>query len=165
MKISDIHSQAVIMCGISGAGKTHFARCLEKQGYTRLSTDALIWEKAGPGLFSLPKEEQRKLFRECAQEVRELLIGLLESGKKVVVDATHCRRSVRDEIRRLCAGVPVSPVFIYCHAPKNELWNRLSGRKGHGPDDLIVTPAELDEYWEGFERPQPDETDFVCLEQ
>ena len=43
MKKFDIQNQVVIMCGISGAGKTQFALGLVEEGYIRLSTDVLIW--------------------------------------------------------------------------------------------------------------------------
>ena len=151
--------QAIIMCGISGSGKTYYARKFEKSGYIRLSTDALIWDKTGSDLNSLAKEEQRKLFAQCNQEVRKRLVDLLKSGKKVVVDATHCKRSVRDEIRKLCKEEGVNPLFLYCNADKNELWRRLSRRKGTGPDDLIVTQEDFFKYWQGFEHPQEDESD------
>lgn len=161
MKASDISCQAVIMCGISGSGKTRFAMELERNGYRRLSTDAVIWNEVGERLFRLPGEEQSRLFARSRQLVRARLLDLLKSGEKVVVDATHCRRSARDEMRRLCAEAGVEHLFIYCRADLEELWRRLSLRKGTGPDDLIVTREELERYWAGFERPQPDETDII----
>lgn len=164
MKRSDLQSEAVIMCGISGSGKTHYARRLEKEGYVRLSTDALIWEKKGADLFGLPAEEQKRLFAECRAEILGRLAALLESGEKVVVDATHCRRAVRDEIRGICRRADVRPVFVYCQADEEELWRRLSRRKGEGPDDLPVSRGQLAEYLKGFERPQEDETDFIFSE-
>ena len=163
MKKFDIHSQVVIMCGISGSGKTYFARRLEEKGFSRLSTDALIWEQVGNRLDSLSKEDKKRLFSECRHQVATQLEELLKSGEKIVVDATHCKRSARDEIRDLCARLGENPVFVYCSADKDELWDRLSKRKGSGPDDLIVTEEELNNYWHGFEGPQEDETDFIYL--
>lgn len=163
MKKFDGPSQAIFMCGISGSGKTHHARQFEREGYVRLSVDDLIWKKAGDRLSDLTKEEQRQLFAQCRAEVHDRLIELLKAGIKVVVDATHCKRSVRDEIRNLCAEVEITPLFAYCQADEEELWRRLSQRKGNGPDDLIVTREELSEYWQGFERPQADESDFIIL--
>lgn len=163
MKKFDVQSQAVIMCGISGSGKTHYARQLEEEGYIRLSSDALIWEKVGRDLFSLSKERQKQLFAECKIQLRDQLVNLLKEGKKVVVDATHCKRAVRDEIRNICSATAIEPLFIYCYADKEELWSRLSKRRGSGPDDLPVTSEELSDYWIGFERPQEDESDFINL--
>lgn len=164
MKKSDIQTQALIMCGISGSGKTEYARKLEEQGFLRISTDALIWEKTGGQLSSLSKEEQKRLFRESREDVRKQLIFHLESGEKVVLDATHCKRKARDEIREICSGFGIKPVFIYCYADKDELWRRLSQRKGTGPDDLIVTEENLNDYWLGFERPEEDEADFIFID-
>lgn len=164
MKKSEFLNQAVIMCGISGSGKTHFARKLEKEGFIRLSTDNLIWEKVGPGLYELTHEEQKELFKLCNKEVRTKLLDLLESGHKVVVDATNCKRAVRDEVRKICANFNVKPIFIYCSAEKEELWHRLSLRKGIGADDLLVTKEQFTEYWNCFERPQVDEADFIFID-
>lgn len=161
MKKFDVKSQAVIMCGISGSGKTHFALQLEAEGFSRLSTDTLIWGKVGDNLYNLSREEQKRLFAECREEVSKQFYHLLKSGEKVVVDATHCKRSVRNEIRKICGDLGVAPVFVYCYADKDELLRRLSQRKGSGPDDLIVTEEEFQNYWLGFERPREDESDII----
>lgn len=161
MKKIDIQEQVVIMCGISGSGKTQFARQLEKVGFFRLSTDNLIWEKAGDKLSSLSKEEQTILFAECREEVFNQFINLLKKGEKVILDATHCKRAVRDEIRKICLETEVNYVFVYCYASREVLTHRLSQRKGTGPDDLIVTEEEFHSYWLGFERPQEDESDII----
>lgn len=163
MKKFNNQNQVVIMCGISGAGKTKYALQLVKEGFSRLSTDVLIWEKVGDKLFELSKEEQKKLFAECREKVANQLSSFLKTGTKVVVDATHCKRAVRDEIRKTCTEMGVKPVFVYCFAEKQVLLRRLSQRQGKGPDDLIVTEEELNNYWSGFERPQEDESDIIFL--
>lgn len=149
------------MCGISGSGKTHHANRLAEEGYIRLSVDTLIWEKMASNLSDIPTEEKKRVFDECRQEILIQLKENLERGRKVVVDATHCKRVARDAIRNVCEQAGVKPVFLYCYADEEELWRRLSQRQGNGPDDLIVTRQELSEYYRGFERPQPDETDFI----
>ena len=91
-------------------------------------------------------------------------MDLLKSGHKVVMDATNCKRAVRDEVRVICKKLNITPVFIYCSAEKEELWNRLSLRKGNSADDLLVTKKQFSDYWNGFERPQADETDFIFMD-
>lgn len=164
MKKCDDRGRAVIMCGISGSGKTYHALRLEAEGYVRLSVDALVWDRVGKSLFELPGEKQKRLFDECKKEVRDKLVEHLKSGGKVVLDATNCRRSVRDDIRNLCEREGLKPLFVYCEADEEELWRRLSQRKGSGPDDLIVTRDELSRYYRGFERPHQDETDFTDID-
>ena len=164
MKKSDNLGSAVIMCGISGSGKTYHALLLTKVGYERLSVDKLVWEKVGSDLSELPQQEKKSLFDECRQEVMTKMADYLQAGRKVVVDATHCRRSVRDNIRKICSEINVKPTFLYCTADEEELWRRLSQRKGEGADDLIVSREELSQYYRGFERPASDETDFLLAE-
>lgn len=163
MKKFDFYGQVVIMCGISGSGKTHFAKTLEDKGYIRLSSDKLIWERIGPELFNLSPSEQKLLFDQCKKQLLEQFDALIKAGEKVVLDATHCRRDARNKLRILCSNSNVQPVFVYCEAEEEELWQRLSQRKGEGPDDLIVTREQLSEYWKGFQRPEEDETDFIFL--
>lgn len=163
MKLTDIKNQAVLMCGISGSGKTHFAILLEKLGFIRLSVDKIIWKKVGLQLFSLQKEEKAKLFAESRDELFRRIVELLKSGKRIVVDSTCCKRKTRNEMRDICAEIGVDPVFLYCQANKEVLKERLSRRRGLGPDDLLVSTEELSEYWEGFEPPQPDESDIIYL--
>ena len=156
-------SQVIVMCGISGSGKTHYAHQLELYSYIRLSTDAWIWDKAGDQLYSLSEEEQKRLFEESGKQMRIQLEDMLKSGRKVVVDATNCKRCARDDIRNICSKYKVKPLFAFCDADLEELRHRLSKRNGSGPDDLIVSTEELSEYWNGFERPQEDESDFIFL--
>lgn len=163
MKKFDIDCQAVIMCGVSGSGKTHRARILEQKGFIRVSADSILWEKVGDNLYSLPKKEQKELFKDCRLRILKQFTELLNSGYKTVLDATNCKRSVRDEIRRICHKAGASHVFLYCEADEEKLWNRLKLRKGEGPDDLLVSREELSEYIKGFEYPQDDETDVLVI--
>lgn len=165
MKLSEIPRRPVmIMCGISGSGKTYNALRLEAEGYIRVSVDNIIWRNFGSSLDSLSDSDKRKAFMEANEQARMETESLIARGKKVVVDATHCKRIARDEIRRLCGKYGISPRFIYLSGSKEILWSRLSQRKGEGPDDLPVTREQLDDYFIGFQRPQPDETDIVTLE-
>ena len=161
MKKFDIRNRVVIMCGISGSGKTQFALRLVEEDYVRLSTDVLIWEKAGDRLSSLSKEEQKRLCAECREEIFTQLDLLVKTGSKIVIEATNCKRKDRDKIREICVKMGVNPVFVYCFADKEKLKQRLSQRKGSGPDDLIVTEEEFQNYWLGFERPMEDESDII----
>lgn len=156
-----VGNRVIIMCGISGSGKTHYALQLERAGYLRLSTDTIIWDKIDGNIENLSEEDKKRLFAECREDVRIKLCSLIDKEEKIVVDGTYCKRSARDEIRKLCENKGVRPLFIYCFADKDKLRCRLSRREGSGPDDMIVTEVELDNYWNGFERPDLDETDVL----
>jgi len=39
--------EVLLMCGVSGAGKTTYSKQKEQEGYVRLAIDELIWEDYG----------------------------------------------------------------------------------------------------------------------
>ena len=66
-------ARVVLLCGISGSGKTHYARTLEAQGYRRLSLDRLVWDRYGPLPDGLPLSGRREIFRKAAAAMAEEL--------------------------------------------------------------------------------------------
>lgn len=154
-------ARVVMMCGISGSGKTTVARMFEARGFVRMSLDGRIWERYGNGFASLPEAERKAVFMTEGQALCEAVCRLAGEGRRVVVDATMCKRAVRDRLRDGCREAGVEPVTVYMEAPKAVLAKRLTARHGLGPDDQIVSPGELDSFYEGFEVPGVDEDAIV----
>ena len=94
-------AQVVIMCGVSGSGKTFFARRLEQAGFCRISSDNIVWNKYGSDFIHFPLQRQKEIFMEAQHELVQQMVSLLDTGNKVVVDSTMCRRSKRDQMRAL----------------------------------------------------------------
>ncbi len=159
-----IDSHAVIMCGISGSGKTYYARSLAAHGYERVSADELVWEKYGHQFASLPQERRTLAYIEANAAIVAHVERILSAGGRVVVDATMCKRSRRDLMVEVCRAHGVEPLIVYLDAPICVLASRLAERQGSGPDDQIVTADELQRFYGNFEPPQPDEF-FITVEQ
>ena len=51
---------------------------------------------------------------------------------------------------------------LYLDTPGEILSQRLENRKGTGPDDQIVTPAQLESFLANFEKPDADEN-FITV--
>lgn len=154
-------SKVVLMCGVSGSGKTLLSLKLEGKGFVRLSTDELLWDRYGPGFCSLPSDRQKELFIEASHEIVATTVRLVAAGKKVVVDSTMCKRFKRDEMREACLPLGVDPLIVYLDTPYPLLLKRLALRKGCGPNDLPVTKRQLDSFCSNFEIPQDDENVIV----
>lgn len=149
--------QVVVMCGVSGSGKTHYALGLQARGYERLSADLIVWEQHAAELATMAPERLRQLFADAARQVEHRLGEMIDARRRVVVDATMCHRTRRDAIREICQARGVEPLLVYMRAPLPLLKQRLATRTGSGPDDQLVPDAMVDRYYAGFEAPGPDE--------
>lgn len=152
------------MCGVSGSGKTCTAARLARCGYTLLSVDEIAWKNMNGSPALLSPDERQRAYADATSEVAEKLREVLVGGGKAVVDATFCKRARRDEFRSLCRDAGAEPLILFLHAPLALLRQRLSQRKGSGPNDQIVPPRLLERYFSNFETPREDEN-FVTLEQ
>lgn len=152
-----LDSPVVITCGVSGSGKTTLALALEDYDYVRLSPDELIWNLYGDDFADMPFEQQQPVFHEMGIVLESLLADMLEDGRKVVVDATMCKREKRDRMREVCSQYNVDPVIAWLDAPYNVLKKRLDKRKGSGPNDQIVADDLLIAFLANFEPPEVDE--------
>lgn len=156
----DILPQVVLMCGISGSGKTHFSKILEKHGYIRLSLDVEMFRRYGEGYMHLPHEKQFELQQQMDSEVLAKMCELIDAGKKVVVDQCFCKRFKRDLYRDAATSRGSDVGIVYCSADYEELLRRLSERNNHpGPDSALVTPEMLSEFMQGFQI--PDDTENI----
>jgi len=154
-------ARAVILCGISGSGKTVFSQTLESKGYVRVSSDEIIWDEYGDAFASLSFEEQRPVFAATSRKVLDETIRLLADGKKVVVDSTMCKRIKRDEIVAACRAVGVDPSIVYLRSSYQILHDRLATRRGTGPNDQIVPDKQLQGFYNNFEAPGDDENAII----
>ena len=154
-------AKVVLLCGVSGSGKTTFANRLSQYGFSRISGDGLIWREYGDCFPSLPQEAQKEAFMQLGRKIAYELDKALRAGEKTVVDATLCKRAKRDELREICLAHGVTPVLVYLTAPLEVLSQRLAGRTGNGPDDQIVSSAQLKSYFANFAIPSPEENPLV----
>ena len=156
-----LDERAVVMCGISGSGKTVFSQRLEREGYTRISADELVWQKYGDSFTELSPQCQREVYMTVNAEVIATAKEALSHGQRIVVDATMCKRTGRDKMVSACREAGVEPVFVYLPTPYEVLAQRLAGRTGHGPNDQIVTQEQLRQYYANFEVPANDENFII----
>lgn len=159
-----IGTSVLLMCGISGSGKTRLSKQLEQYGFTRLSVDEMIWEKYGNDFINFPSEERKEIFKSIDKDLSDRLTELLDSGEKIVVDATMCRRTKRESMRSLCQLRGIEPLIIYLRASLPLLHVRIAGRQGKGPNDQIIDKSMLDIYFSNFEPPAENEN-FITIEQ
>ncbi len=148
---------AVVVMGVSGAGKTTVGRRLaEAIGADFVDGDDLHTDaaraKMGSGAPLTDEDRWPWLDRVAAR-----LAAGLASGRSAVVACSALRRVYRDRIR---AGVGPTLQFIYLEADPEMMRARVAGRRGHympaslvesqfaaleppqGERDVIETPAD-----------------------
>ncbi|MFT4215751.1 MAG: ATP-binding protein [Micropruina sp.] len=142
-----------LLCGPAGAGKTTYARELERRGAVRLSMDEAVWAD-GWRHRQPPQQRLDELYAALQSE----LARALADGADVVVDLSLASRAVRDEWRRLSADAGADCELLVVTAPFDVLWRRVQQRNDEGHANAVrLTEAELRRYLGGFDWPGPDE--------
>jgi uncharacterized protein len=143
--------------GLPGTGKSTLARALgEKTGCDVIRSDVVRKEIAGlaaresaaagwrSGLYA--DEWTRRTY----DEIRSRAEKALFEGKRVIVDASFGRETLRSDLLEAarCLGVPA--VFFVCDAPSHLVLARLAERRDDASDaDAIVYEASR-QAWESF---------------
>ena len=147
----------VMMCGVSGSGKPFFAQELESRGFIRLSADVDVWNAYGSDYAQKTKAEQHIIYMGALAGAIGRVPELLQQRKRVVIDASMCKRARRDDVAQICSRAGVGHVIVYLDSPRTTLLERLKTRGGSGPDDQFVSEAELEVFLAHFEPPCSDE--------
>lgn len=140
--------RVVLMCGISGAGKSTVARTLVSEGWVRLSTDEAAWRR---GVRTFPVSPD--LAQELEREQRAALLELVRAGRDVVVDAPFATRALRAQYRSLLEPTGVTPEVRYVVVDAELAARRLAGRGSAGSDDGRVEHDAALALVAGFEPP------------
>ena len=135
---------AVVLCGVSGTGKTTLARELaELGGFAHISSDVTRKRLAGltPSARAAPQhyseEFTRRTYAELGVEVRRVL----DRGGGAIVDATFHRRAERSTFRDAVEVGPEPIVFVECRAPTEVLVARVRRRE---TDPEHVSDADVE---------------------
>ena len=126
----------VLMCGLSGSGKTWLARPLAPRlNAVHLRSDIERKRRAGlaehersgaalaSGIYSL--DASASLYEHLVRCAHDILTG----GYTVIVDATFLRRADRARFRELAQRTGSALQLIHCRAPQAALQTRVAARQ------------------------------------
>lgn len=132
----------VILCGLPGTGKSHFARELAQRApFLWLNSDRI--RKALVALPCYSRREHRRVFA----VMHVLTHGYLADGCSVVFDATNLNERVRAPLYAIAADIGVDPVIIRFTASPALVRQRLADRASGAAD-----AAQSDAGWEVYSR-------------
>jgi aminoglycoside phosphotransferase family enzyme/predicted kinase len=161
----------VLMCGVSGSGKSWLAeRLVPRLGAARVRSDverkrlaaldplASSGSKLDEGLYGArATDDLYRHLERCAE-------AMLDGGERVIVDATFASALRRAQFRRAAARRGARCVVVHCVAPKAVLVDRIEQRERAGGDPSEATVAVLERQLERLEPPADDEPAVVTID-
>lgn len=144
-----------LLCGLTGSGKTTYAKKLEATGVVRLSPDEEVFARHGAYGIDYPEHEYFDRERPVIAEIRERLHDLVRAGHSVVLDQGLWRREDRDDYKRLVEEAGGAWRLLYFKADRDLLLDRLAERNRRlgDPNALQVSREALEDFIGRFEEP------------
>jgi len=118
----------ILVCGLPGVGKTHFAKALAKKtGAVHISSDQIRMKEIKQRTYS--QEEKDRIYGLLADEAAGHL------GKKdVILDATFYLAKYRDMVKEAAEDAGVQFRIICCTLEESELRQRIEKRSKEKSD-------------------------------
>ena len=147
---------ALLLCGLTGAGKSHLARQLEGSlPALRFTVDEWMIALFGQHLPRAIHDERFATLRDLTWDTARRTLAL---GVHVVLDYGFWSRTERQQAARRARDAGATPLVVYLDVPLSELQRRLAARNAALPaGTYVITPAMLAEFAARFEPPSEDE--------
>ncbi|MFF1595346.1 AAA family ATPase [Streptomyces sp. NPDC058286] len=144
-----------LTCGVSGSGKTTWARKLERErGALRLTGDEWM-RRLYPDLPAFAPVAVRDRVEELQFDVALQIVG---QGVDVIIDWGLLGQSERDHYRKQAQDRGVKVALCLLDPPLEVLHERLRIRNERLPEGTYrISPTQLDEQFRHFQRPTPQE--------
>ena len=132
----------VVLCGLPGTGKSHFARELSSRApFVWLNSDRTRKLLVAHPIYS--RREHRRVF--AAMHV--LTRGYLRDGRSVVFDATNLNEGVRAPLYAVAEDVGVEPLIIRFTAHPDLVRERMAER-----ETGLGNASQSDAGWDVYSR-------------
>jgi predicted kinase len=153
---------AHLIYGYLGAGKTTFARQLERNiPAIRFSHDEWMVRLYGDD----PPIEQFAIFYwRIHEQVEEIWLRCLELGLDVVLDFGFWTRQERDATRAKIIALGAEARLYRLTCPEDEAWRRIEKRNANLQGSLLIVRNTFEMFKERFEPLDPDETRIEITE-
>jgi len=145
-----------LIYGYLGAGKTTFARQLERNiPAIRFSHDEWMVRLYGD---DPPIEQFAVFYWRIHEQVQEIWLRCLELGLDVVLDFGFWTRQERDATRAKIIALGAEARLYRLTCPEDEAWRRIEKRNANLQGSLLIVRNTFEVFKERFEPLDPDET-------
>lgn len=150
---------AYVICGFIGAGKTTFARKLEKEtGAIRVTKDEWIIKIFGN---KITLDNNFEVYdKNITKLATDIAFKILKAGKDVIIDEGFWVKSQRDDIKKKILQVGAKPIFYYVESSVDKMKERVIYRSKNPTKDSFEISEEMFngylKYWQA-----PDESENV----
>ena len=150
---------AYVICGFIGAGKTTFARKLEKEtGAIRVTKDEWIIKIFGN---KITLDNNFEVYdKNITKLATDIAFKILKAGKDVIIDEGFWVKSQRDDIKKKILQVGAKPIFYYVESSVEKMKERVTNRSKNPTKDSFEISEEMFnsylKYWQA-----PDESENV----
>lgn len=170
-RLSTAGGRMLILCGVSGSGKSYLAtELVPALGAVRLRSDVARKALAGlaPGQRSGSGMDGGLYTTERTDAVygllQELGAALTAQGETVIIDATCLQRRQRDGLIQAARGAGAMPRILYCTASRSVLEERVRRRRRSGGDPSEADEAVLARQLERVEEPVAEEAPVLRID-
>jgi predicted kinase len=140
-----------LLAGLTGSGKTTFAKNLEASGVIRLSVDEEVFALHGRHGIDYPEDEYPARERPIVERTRQRLVELVRAGHSVVLDYGLWRRSEREDYKQLVEHAGGRWRLLYFPVDRTELRRRLAERnRRRDAIALTVTEGSMEVFFARF---------------
>ena len=151
---------AYVICGFIGAGKTTFARKLEKEtGAIRITKDEWVIKIFGNKITSDKNFE--KYDKNITALATDIAFKILKSGGDVIIDEGFWVKSQRDDIKKRISEVGAKPILYYVECSVEKMRERVVARTKTPPEDSFEISEEMFDIYLKYWQPPEEDEEFI----
>jgi predicted kinase len=152
-----------VICGFIGAGKTTFAKNLEKKtGAVRITKDEWLIRLIGndPTVEGFEEWDHRI----CGLS-RDVAFDLVEKGIDVILDEGFWEREQRDKIRQRIDAMGAREALYYLDTPVETIRERVAGRNNNLTKDSFSISREMLDHYLTYWQPLGEDEDHILVSE
>ncbi len=134
--LPNLKPKLVMICGLTGAGKSKIAENLSKHmDAVVLSSDKIRKQLAGMDVYAKDASPfgegiySSNITQEVYEEISRRAYDFLREGKNVIIDATFLKKLYRDRVRHTIKRLGIEPMIIFVEVDDKTAKNRLEKRQ------------------------------------